>query len=196
MKKSLETLPEVAGGLKRILVEASIELLTEPREVKLPTMREIAKRAGVAPGAAYRHFESQLALFLAVVASLFDRLENSLSKAAALEVSPGGVVRGLAHAYVRWGIENPGAYQLLLETTDNPDFLEQGERPGLHLIEQLAVLLADHSKTPTPKFEEATRTWVYLHGLISLRTHKTGMTWTTDVETEVNRFIDLMLSES
>ena len=70
-----------SGSLGDKLVAITIDLLLEPRQIKLPTMREIAQAAGVAPGAAYRHFESQAHLLLAVISELFKQLESHQAKA-------------------------------------------------------------------------------------------------------------------
>jgi AcrR family transcriptional regulator len=181
------------GKLKRQLVDVTIDLLIEPREIRFPTMREISQRAGVAPGAAYRHFDSQLELLLAVVSELFSRLEQTLADAATKGVGPGGMVREIAHAYVQWGMNNPGCYQLLFETTDDPISHQEANRPGLDLIQQLAFLVAQHFNSATPQVEKATQLWVYMHGVVTLRTHKTGMPWQSDADLEVDRFVDLVL---
>lgn len=181
------------GKLKQQLVEVSIELLLEPREIRFPTMREISQRAGVAPGAAYRHFESQLELVLAVVAELFARLEQALLFAAEERHDADGKIRAISHAYVQWGITNPGCYQLLFETTDDPVSYQEANLPGLDLIQLLALLVAQHSGSAQPQVEQATQLWVYMHGVVTLRTHKTGMPWPVSPEEEVNRFVDLVL---
>jgi AcrR family transcriptional regulator len=194
------------GGLKRKLVEATTELLLEPREVRLPTMREIATRAGVSPGAAYRHFDTQHQLLLAVIAHLFAELEEFLAQSVGREADAAGAgtdaadadaarsIRLMAHAYVAWGLANAGGYQLLFETTDDAELLTHEERPGRHLLAPLAVLLARHAHSQIPLAEEATRLWVSLHGLVSLRTHKTGMIWPASVEADVDQLLDLFLA--
>ncbi len=188
----------VDGGLKQRLVDVTAELMLEPRAVRLPTMRDIAARAGVTPGAAYRHFATQHQLLLAVIAHLFAELETFLA-ASAETVDRGGapqrVIRAMAQAYVSWGLANAGGYQLMFETTDDADLLEHQDRPGLHLLHPLALLLAAHHHSATPLAEEATRLWVALHGVVSLRNHKTGMTWPTSVEADVDdivtRFVEV-----
>jgi AcrR family transcriptional regulator len=188
------------GGLKQRLVEVTAELLLEPRDVRLPTMRDIATRAGVAPGAAYRHFDTQHQLLLAVIAHLFAKLEGFLAEStkAAAGTRAGGdpktIIRAMAHAYVSWGLANPGGYQLLFETTDEPELLDHQERPGLHLLEPLALLLAAHHRSEIPLVAEATQLWVTLHGMVSLRSHKTGMTWPTSVEVDVDDVLDRFLA--
>jgi AcrR family transcriptional regulator len=196
MKNIQDSPTRFDGGLKQRLVDATAELLSEPRDVRLPTMREIAIRAGVTPGAAYRHFETQHQLLLAVVAQLFSQLEVNLAESAHA-AGPGGdpqeMIRAMAHAYVSWGLTNAGGYQLLFETTDEPELLSHNERPGLHLLDPLALLLAAHHQSRSPMAVEATRLWVVLHGLVSLRTHKTGMTWPASVEADVDDILDPFL---
>lgn len=181
------------GKLKQQLVEVTIELLLEPREIRFPTMREIAQSAGVAPGAAYRHFDSQLELLIAVVAELFARLEQALLSAAEERNDADGKIRAISLAYVQWGIANPGCYQLLFETTDDPVSYQEANKPGLDLIQQLAMLVAKHFDSEEPHVEQATQLWVYMHGVVTLRTHKTGMPWQVTPEDDVNRFVDLIL---
>lgn len=194
---STETAPSSGvrreGKLKQELVDVTIELLMEPREIRFPTMREISQKAGVAPGAAYRHFDSQLDLLLAVVTELFGRLERSLSMAAEQGVGPEGMIREISHAYVRWGLNNPGCYQLLFETTDDPISHQEANKPGLDLIQQLALLVGQHFTSAVPQVEKATQLWVYMHGIVTLRTHKTGMPWNSNADDDVNRFVDLIL---
>ena len=172
-------------SLKIRLVEAAATALAKPRTFKLPTMRELAASAGVAPGAAYRHFKSQDELFLAVILFLFTEMERELQKAVGNEPDPRRRVEAMAHAYVKWGIANPGAYQLILETTDEEAVLKSGQRAGLHIIAQLAALLSTSGVPTSESTNKATQLWTSLHGIISLRNHKTGMPWVNTAEEQV-----------
>jgi AcrR family transcriptional regulator len=178
-----------AVGLKTTLIEVAAELASNPREIKLPTMRELAKKAGVAPGAAYRHFESQDALFIDVIRFLFEQLEETIKEAIRSSPNSDATVGRLAQAYVSWGLSNPGGYQLLFETTDEVDMPLPDERPGLHLITQLAQLLSKNSTPDEASIQKAIQVWISMHGLISLRMHKTGMPWRNTVEEDVNQLI-------
>ena len=188
--------PDGLPNLKLRLVDVATALLTQPGELKLPTMRAIATSAGVAPGAAYRHFQSQNDLFLAVVANLFSQLEAELQKALTQAQDQFAAVQAMSHAYVNWGIQNQGGYQLLFETTDTAEFLVQGERPGKHLIDVLAHLFSAPNQPMPPHLKQATRLWVSLHGLVSLRTHKTGMTWTTTLAEDVDHLVNVYFTNS
>ncbi len=180
--------------LKSRLVDVATGLLIERRDVKRPTMRQIATAAGVAPGAAYRHFESQDDLFLAVVAKLFSDLEASLTKAIEGEPDPTNSVRRFANAFVIWGLENSGGYQLLFEQTDGNEVVVNTARPGLHMINRLAIMVAGNP-TPTPlDLQKATLIWVAMHGVVSLRMHKTGMPWPNAIESDVDHLLDALLN--
>ena len=180
-------------SLKIRLVEAAAAALAKPRTFKLPTMRELATSAGVAPGAAYRHFKSQDELFLAVILYLFTEMEQELQKAVGAKNDSQDKVEVMAQAYVKWGMANPGAYQLILETTDEEAVLNSGQRAGLHIIAQLAALLSPNGIPSIESTNRATQLWTSLHGVISLRNHKTGMPWATTAEEQVsdllNRYI-------
>lgn len=177
-------------NLKVRLVEVAMNLLVEPREMRLPTMREIALSAGVTPGAAYRHFESQEELFFAVIAELFGRLEQDLMTAIQKETDPAKMLKKIAHAYIDWGLSNKGGYQLLFETTDDDNLMATGKRPGLHLIEHIASLISNNLKPTQDELARVTQLWVYMHGIVSLRTHKTGMPWATSVDKDVDRLLE------
>ncbi len=172
-------------SLKIRLVEAAAAALAKPRTFKLPTMRELAASAGVAPGAAYRHFKSQDELFLAVILYLFTEMEHELQKAVGMKKSQKDKVEAMAQAYVKWGIANPGAYQLILETTDDEAVLKSGQRAGLHMIAQLAALLSPNGVPTSEMTNQATQLWTSLHGIVSLRNHKTGMPWVNTAQEQV-----------
>jgi AcrR family transcriptional regulator len=179
--------------LAKVLIEVTLQLLAETRSVKLPTMREIAAKANVTPGAAYRHFASQSELLLAVVSELYGRLGVQLSNSVKLGESPEKSIRAMAHAYVKWGLANPGQYQLLFETTDDAETAALGKRPGLHLTEMVATLLGHHFQLGRPDYAKAVVFWSQLHGLVSLYTHKTALNWPSDISRLVDQAIDLHL---
>lgn len=176
-------------GLKSRLVDVATELLVVPRAVKLPTMREIASAAGVAPGAAYRHFASQEELFMAVITHLFASLEAALVEAAESSRGLRATVRNVALGYVDWGVQNPGGYQLLFETTDDEEILKLGLRPGSDLIEKLATRIAPRGKPKPGHIEKLELLAAGLHGVVSLRIHKKGANWMQPIDGTVDALI-------
>jgi AcrR family transcriptional regulator len=180
-------------SLKSKLVVVAADLLSESKPIKLPTMREIALSAGVSLGAAYRHFESQEDLFFAVVTTLFEDLERHMESANSSARSRRDAIGSIASAYVLWGLNNPGGYQLLFETTDDPKLLEKGLRPGLYLVENLSAIIGGGKKASAKDHQKLLRLWASLHGLVSLRNHKHGMEWPTTPEAEVRNILGMHL---
>lgn len=180
-------------NLKARLIEVAKKLLVEHRGVKLPTMRQIASAADVAPGAAYRHFASQEELFIAVVTELFTDLESTITGSIKNSRDARNALQNIAQSYVTWGIENPGGYQLLFETTDKDDFLQTGQRPGLHLLEEFAQFIPITGGLKSQQLDRMTMLWVSLHGLVSLRIHKTGMPWPKTIEQDVDELVSAFL---
>src|SRR6478672_13454609 len=74
------------GDLRRVLVDAAFELVGEGGAEGL-SVREAARRAGVSPGAPFRHFASREALLAAVAEEAQRRfraeIERALAKAPA-----------------------------------------------------------------------------------------------------------------
>lgn len=180
-------------SLRDRLIAVTSDAMLQPRDMRMPTMREIATRAGVSPGAAYRHFESQEHLLLAVVSTITADLEATLKAAAGPSADPTTTIRALAHAYVAWGVANPGGYQLLFETTDDPAALALGQRPGQNMIGHIALLLGRINGSGGPQVAPAMRLWSLLHGIVSLRTHKTGAPWPTTIDDEVEQSVAMFL---
>lgn len=105
------------GDLRRALLDAGIALARDggPDAVVL---REVTRRAGVVPNAAYRHFTSQQALLQAVRAAAFQAL------AVAMETELGrlrrgrrpadfarAILRAVGTAYLRFAQEEPGLFR-------------------------------------------------------------------------------------
>jgi AcrR family transcriptional regulator len=96
------------GNLREVLIEATLRLVEEggPEAV---TVREAARRAGVSPGAPFRHFPNRTVLMTAVAEEATHRLHAAIFDAVA-DVStdePLERLRVMGLAYLRWASENP-----------------------------------------------------------------------------------------
>ena len=102
------------GDLRRVLVDAAFELVGEGGAEAL-SVREAARRAGVSPGAPFRHFASREALLAAVAEEAQRRLgaevERTLAKAPADD--PLQRFRAVGIAYVRWATRNPTHFEVI-----------------------------------------------------------------------------------
>src|SRR5262245_32448629 len=96
------------GDLRRVLIDAAMQIVGEGGPDAL-NVREAARRAGVSPGAPFRHFPSRDALMNAVAEEAQRRFRAEIE--AALVQAPAddplARFRHLGLAYLRWAMRNP-----------------------------------------------------------------------------------------
>jgi len=102
------------GDLRRALVEAAMQLVGEGG-MDAVSVREAARRAGVSPGAPFRHFPSRDALLQAVAEEAQRRFRAGIETAlaAAPADDPLGRFRALGLAYLRWAMRNPAHFEVI-----------------------------------------------------------------------------------
>jgi len=101
------------GDLRRVLIDAALRLAEEGAEQV--SVREAARRAGVSPGAPFRHFETRDALMTAVAEEAQRRFRAEID-AALSEVVAGDPLnrfRTLGLAYLRWAMRNPAHFEII-----------------------------------------------------------------------------------
>ncbi|MDZ7938486.1 MAG: TetR/AcrR family transcriptional regulator [Rhodoferax sp.] len=170
------------GDLRRALLEAGIALARSggPSAVVL---REVTRRAGVAPNAAYRHFENQQALLLAVRASALSAVAQAMEATlAALPADLAPVeharasVRAVGTGYLRFAQAEPGLFltafaksdRLLQATPEWPTAGPGGRNPyellcgAVDLLVQAGVMPAE--RRPGTEI----LAWSAVHGLAML----------------------------
>ncbi|WP_314173998.1 TetR/AcrR family transcriptional regulator [Streptomyces winkii] len=99
------------GSLPAALTAAALELLDErgPEQV---TVREVARRAGVSPGAPFRHFADRQALLTAVAGDILADFEQwQLDAVADPQGRPAMHAFGLG--FVRYAIRHPHRFELI-----------------------------------------------------------------------------------
>jgi AcrR family transcriptional regulator len=102
------------GDLKRVLVDAALQLVEEGG-AEAVSVREAARRAGVSPGAPFRHFPSRVALMTAVAEEAQRRFRAEI-EAALSEVPAGDPLarfRSFGLAYLRWAMRNPAHFEII-----------------------------------------------------------------------------------
>lgn len=110
---SLKNKPYHHGDLARTLVETAAAMIEEsgPEAV---SVREVAKRAEVSPGAPFRHFASREALLAAVAGQAMERLSDAVIAAQALTDSdPLGQIQAIGLAYLSWARANPEHFKVV-----------------------------------------------------------------------------------
>jgi AcrR family transcriptional regulator len=102
------------GDLRRALIDAGFRLVEEGGAESL-SVREAARRAGVSPGAPFRHFASRDALMTAVAIEAQRRFRAEID--ATLAENPQGDplarLRAFGIAYLRWAMRNPAHFEII-----------------------------------------------------------------------------------
>jgi|SRR5579872_224570 len=128
------------GRLRQAMVEAATQLIAEvgPHAV---TVREAARRAGVSPGAPFRHFSTRAALMTAVAEEAMRRFQMAIGAclAQAAHLGPREKLEVIGKAYVGWAIAHP-AYFKALSNRDLIDF--EGSSVLMEMSAQTEALLA------------------------------------------------------
>lgn len=133
------------GDLRRVLVDAALQLVGEGG-AEAVSVREAARRAGVSPGAPFRHFPSRGALMQAVAEEAQRRfraeIEQALAEAPAGD--PLGRFRCLGLAYLRWAMRNPTHFEIISSRRFfDHDSAEGVSRDNAELIELTERTLAE-----------------------------------------------------
>lgn len=167
------------------LLTAAADLAAAPRPVAIPSLRAVARACDVSASAVYRHFPSQAALTRALLMRQRENLEAAILDDDDPAQEPAVRLQRLARAYVRWGLANPGMYQLLFESADQldpdsrlPDAVDRAMQLAYELV---ATFTSPRDDDP---IADAERLWFGLHGIVSLRLHKPSLPWRSDPETE------------
>jgi AcrR family transcriptional regulator len=144
------------GDLRRVLIDAALRLAEEGGAEQV-SVREAARRAGVSPGAPFRHFETREALMTAVAeeAQRRFRAEIEASLAEAPVGDPLRRFRTLGLAYLRWAMRNPAHFEIISSgryfdrdgavelSRDNAELIAMSERLLAEAFAQGQLRVAD-----------------------------------------------------
>ncbi len=107
-----EPRPYHHGDLRRVIVEAALDLLSETQTLDF-SLRELARRAGVSHNAPYKHFADKRGLLAAVSAAGFDMLTKRMAREITEIRDPQRRLFAMMSAYINHGVENPELYSLM-----------------------------------------------------------------------------------
>jgi AcrR family transcriptional regulator len=160
------------GDLRQALVDAAIDLL-RAGGVGALTLRAAARKAGVSQAAPYRHFADHADLLAAVAADGFARLRVVMIESARLGTSPREGLRGLARAYVRFGVKHPAQYRVMfgVDTAGDgrfPDLDSESRSVYQMLIDGIVGLQELGLVRRGDPVAIALTAWSTMHGLVML----------------------------
>eukprot|EP00439_Symbiodinium_sp_Y106_P089672 s1_g2208.t1 len=168
-----ETIPRDTyhhGNLPDALIKEGAKLLAE-KGVDGFSMREVARRAGVAVAAPSHHFGNAKGLLTAIAAQGFGKLAKQMELAASAVRDPEDGVVAMCQAYRAMGMSDPGyaAIMFRVELLDesDPRFQEKASR-AFGLFAEALKQAASRNVGATQISFAATTLWATMHGLVDL----------------------------
>ncbi len=128
--------------------------IIEERRVDHASVREVAKRAGVSPGAPFRHFRSKAQILMAVAEQAMERLaEAVLAAQAPDDADPLGQLERIGQGYLAWARAHPTHFQIvssrsLVDFADSPKLRDLNDRICARMID-LLIMARQRGDLPT-----------------------------------------------
>ena len=162
------------GDLRAALIDAGVGLA---REAGAPAvvLREVTRRAGVTPRAAYRHFADRDALLRAVARVALARMARTVEEGLATAVDGAAALTAVGEGYVRFALDEPGLFDVGLFAMDDMAEVDAPEAGGVagrspyhQLHDALARLVTEGRLAPGAVDGAALTCWSGVHGYATL----------------------------
>lgn len=170
------------GDLRQALIAAGLELARQ-RGPDAVVLREVTRRVGVVPNAAYRHFASRDDLLDAVRSAALSQLARSME--AEIETIPPALapadrarqmLRAVGRSYLRFAEQEPGLFRTAfvpIEVVEGVTDPAKAGKSGLNPFQLLGAALdamVDAGVLPAERRPGAEYlAWSTVHGLAMLR---------------------------
>ncbi|MEO8714585.1 MAG: TetR/AcrR family transcriptional regulator [Acetobacteraceae bacterium] len=161
------------GNLREALIEATLGLIAENGPARF-TITEAARRAGVSPGAPYRHFRDGEALLMEVALRGFERLADALASAWN-DGRPDALAAfgAVGTAYLAFARREPAYYAAMFDSRIAVDAyppLQAAADRAFGVLRGAAERLATGLPPPKrpPSLMMALHIWAMSHGIASL----------------------------
>lgn len=162
------------GDLRNALIQAARELIDGGQA---PSLRAVARAAGVSQAAPYRHFTDKEALLAAVAEQGFAALADAMRAHADVE-HPEERVQKMGVQYVKFGVENPAWFRLMFGGA-----VDQSKYPSCQAAAQAAfgllaggVVEAVKTRRLVGEVHDLTLVaWSLVHGMAALMIDGQGL---------------------
>ncbi len=168
--------PRGKGELLREEILAAAErILIETNDQAALSIRAIAAAVGVTPPSIYLHFADRNELVFAVCEKQAEQLNRAMDEAATHGADPWDRIRCRGRAYLRWGLDNPEHYRILMMS--RPDatperFVDErlADTTGLDAVAADLMAAADDGRIApiADPVEQTQLLWMVIHGMVSL----------------------------
>ncbi|MDQ3964018.1 MAG: TetR/AcrR family transcriptional regulator [Actinomycetota bacterium] len=182
--------------LRDEIIVAAEKLLGEVGSKDAVSIRAIADACNVTPPAIYMHFADKDQLFLEVCSIRFRELDVWVEEAGAKSTDPLESLRLRGAAYVRFGVEHPETYRLLMMTAhdghiDDPG-MEAGRDAFMHMVEAVDRGIRAGALGDVEPYKTSLVLWSGIHGLTSLFISFPNFEWGVQEEL-VEHMLDVLI---
>lgn len=159
--------------LRAEIIDATERLLVELGDESAVSIRAVADAVGKTPPAIYLHFADKDELIQQVCARRFEEFDQVLEEAGARSDDPLESLRLRGEAYVKFGVEHPEHYKVLLMTARPIPADDSIDLPGMTAFQHLvaAVQRCIDAKVFSGEhdaLEIALTLWSAVHGITAL----------------------------
>lgn len=158
------------GHLAESLLDAADQIASQ-FGIEAVTLRGCAKRVGVSPASAFRHYVDKRALLTAFATRALNQLADAMEAATQQTHENGGnALHAVGMAYVGFALTKPAFFRAMWreETiySRDPDYLAAAERLASYLKGGFVKTIADED--PCDFSPQELLAWSSVHGLASL----------------------------
>jgi AcrR family transcriptional regulator len=167
------------GKLRDDILAAAAGLIEETGSEQAVTLREVARRIGIAAPSIYEHFPNRDAIVDAVIDAGFAELQTSLTRAMEGEADPLSRLRAGCIAYLRFAARRPSEYRILFGRRSRIRVRLTPLRT--HALGALVAALRDCAAAgqcvSSDPDADALMVWAALHGYALLRASWPSLGW-------------------
>jgi AcrR family transcriptional regulator len=161
--------------LREEILAAAERILIQTNDQSALSIRAIAAAVGVTPPSIYLHFADRNDLVFEVCERHAEQLERTMDEAAAGVEDPWERIRRRGYAYLRWGLDNPEHYRILMMSRPDqtPDrFVDErlADTAGLAPVaaDLVAAVASEQVDSTDDPLEVTKILWMMIHGMVSL----------------------------
>ncbi len=177
------------GHLRRAEILKAAERIFVAEGYEGATIRRIAEEVGVSSTALYMHFADKACILQEICSVTFRELLARNQEIAARPVDSVVRTRMMLEAYMRWGLSNPNAYQLVYcapgPVSTGPMLQGTAElsRQCYDIFADVVRQIAAEGRLRTGTSETAAQVlWMSCHGVVALRIGRLQVEWSAQEE--------------
>jgi AcrR family transcriptional regulator len=182
----------MGGHLAGEIVAGALRLIDAGGSAETVTLRAIAREVGISAPSIYAHFRDRDEIVLAIARKIFDEIRHRVAEATGAGGDPVKRLLAGCRAYVDFGLEHPERYRAIFtceltppDARSTPTSLEEfaggegflGADAFLELVRSLEECSRAGLSDSSDPDADAVAIWIYLHGLVSLRSGLDRFPW-------------------